>query len=178
MTLATLTPSDKSTLASKQAAQAAAARESLQRIDTFAAQLKTIVQAAAQTAESIDHTERAVRDTVQKMGKQAIELFIQLQGHGDLGETVLNRLPDPLPESEAKLLVTSVDCKGVPLVKEDSAKVAAFETAEKNPGNRRTATVASVYTVDPHVRTAEHITAALVRDDRDDSKEKIKRPRP
>ena len=286
MTLATLTPSDKSTLASKQAAQAAAARESMQRIDTFAAQLKTIVQAAAQTAESFDHTERAVRDTVRKMGNQAIELFIQLQGHGDLGETVLtqdgntlhrsesthqttirstfgthhfeqftyapgvkraielrpisarmslpqrqwtfllqelsqmlavdqayeqamnnlgeilgdnfsvdtaekinaelgtvagdflNRLPDPLPESEAKLLVTSADCKGVPLVKEDSAKVAAFETAKKNPGNRRMATVASVYTVDPHVRTAEDITAALFRDDRDDSKEKIKRPRP
>ncbi len=56
--------------------------------------------------------------------------------------------------------------------------MAAFETAKKNPGNRRMAIVASVYTVDPHVRTAEDITAASFRDDRDDNKEKIKRPRP
>jgi len=97
---------------------------------------------------------------------------------GIMAGDFLKRLPDPLPQSEAKLLVASADCKGVPLVKEDSAKVAAFETAKKNPGNRRMATVASVYTVDPHVRTAEDIAAALFRDDRDESKEKIKRPRP
>lgn len=286
MTLAILNPSDKTTSTSTHAAQAAAARESMQRIDAFAAQLKTIVQAAAETAESFDHAEREVREMVRKMGKQAIDLFIQLQGDGDLGETVssqdgktlhrsesthpttirstfgphhfaqftyapgvkkaielrpisarmslpqrqwsflvqelsqmlavdqayeqamnnlgeilggnfpvdtaetinadlgtaagdyLNRLPDPLPESEAKLLVAQADCKGVPLVKEDSAKVAAFETAKKNPGNRRMATAASVYTVDPHVRTAEDITAALFRDERDENAEKIKRPRP
>jgi len=283
MTLATLTPSDKTTFASP---QIVAARESVQHIDEFAAQLKTMVQSAAQNSESFDQTERSVRDIVRKMGKQAIEFFIQLQGDGDLGESIttpngnalrrsesthrtmirstfgthtfeqftyapgvkkaielrpisarmslpqkqwsfllqelsqmlavdqaydqamnnlgeilggnfsvdtaekinaelgavagdfLNRLPDPLPQSEAKLLVASADCKGVPLVKEDSAKVAAFETAKKNPGNRRMATVASVYTVDPYVRTAEDITAALFRDDRDESEEKIKRPRP
>lgn len=286
MTLATLNPSDKTTLASKQAAQAAAARESMQRIDAFAAQLKTIVQAAAEKSESFDYAERAVREMVRKLGKQAIDLFIQLQGDGDLGETVpaqdgktlhrsksthpttirsifgshhfeqftyapgvkktielrplsarmslpkrqwsflvqehsqmlavdqayeqamnnlgeilggnfsvdtaekinaelgtmagdfLDRLPDPLPESEAKLLVVQADCKGVPLIKEDTAKVAAFETAKKNPGNRRMATAASVYTVDPHVRTAEDIAAALFRDERVDSQEKIKRPQP
>ncbi len=90
----------------------------------------------------------------------------------------LSRLPDPLPESEAKLLVVQADCKGVPLVKEDSAKVAAFETAKKNPRNRRMATAAAAYTVDSYVRTAEDITAALFREERDESEEKIKRPRP
>jgi hypothetical protein len=64
------------------------------------------------------------------------------------------------------------------LVKEDSARVAAFEKAKKNPGNRRMATVASVYTVEPHVRTAEDVTAALFRDDRDWEAAKPKRPRP
>ncbi len=58
------------------------------------------------------------------------------------------------------ILVASADCKGVPLIKEDTAKVAAFETAKKRPGNRRMATVTSAYTVDPHVRTAEQIVAA------------------
>lgn len=283
MTFATLNPSDKTTSAFK---QESAAKQTGQRIDELAAQLKTIVQSAAQNSQSFDHTERSVRDLVRKMACQAIELFIQLQGDGDLGQSIntpdgktlhrseatqrtnirstfgmhtfeqftyapgvkkaielrpisarmslpqrqwsfllqelsqmlavdqayeqamnnlgeilggkfsvdtaetinaelgivagdfLNRLPDPLPLSEAKLLVASADGKGVPLVKEDSAKVAAFETAKKNPGNRRMATVASVYTVDPHVRTAEDIAAALFRDDPDENEEKVKRPGP
>ncbi|MEZ6130782.1 MAG: hypothetical protein R3C59_19035 [Planctomycetaceae bacterium] len=45
---------------------------------------------------------------------------------------------------------------------EDSPRIAAFETAKKNPGNRRMATVSSVYSVDPHVRTPEEITAVAV----------------
>jgi len=84
----------------------------------------------------------------------------------------------PEPESEEKLLIATADCKGVPLVKEDSAWVAAFETAKKNPDNRRMATVTSVYTVEPHVRTAEEITAALFRDEVDENAEKSPRPRP
>ncbi|TWU29144.1 hypothetical protein Poly41_67160 [Novipirellula artificiosorum] len=65
-------------------------------------------------------------------------------------------------------MVATGDCKGVPLVKNDSQKVAAFESAKTNPGNRRMATVASVYSVDPHIRTAEDITAALFRDEPDE----------
>jgi hypothetical protein len=38
--------------------------------------------------------------------------------------------------------------------------------------------VASVYTVEPYVRTAEEITAALFRDEPDELVEKTKRPRP
>jgi hypothetical protein len=103
------------------------------------------------------------------------------QINAELGKSAgefLDQLPDPPPASEAKLLVVSADCKGVPLVKEDSAKVAAFETAKKNPGNRRMATVASVYTVEPHVRTAEEITAALFRDEPEQDAMKPKRPKP
>lgn len=40
------------------------------------------------------------------------------------------------------------------------------------------ATVTSVYSVDPHVRTAEEITAALFRDERDDDSPRAKRPKP
>lgn len=287
MTLANLNPTDKTTSVSE---QPAAVRQAMQRIDELADQLKTMAFAAAASSESFDQTERTARETTRRMAFQMIELFIQLQGNGDLGESIvteegktlyrseathqttvrstfgthtfeqftyapgakkatqlrpvsarmllpqrqwsfllqelsqmmavdqaydqamdnlseilggnfsvdtaeninaelgvaagdyLGRLPDPQPGSEAKLLVVSADCKGVPLVKEDSAKVAAFETAKKNPGNRRMATVASVYTVDPHVRTAEKVTAALFRDERDKDEEKdkkkVKRPRP
>jgi hypothetical protein len=63
------------------------------------------------------------------------------------------------------------------LVKEDAAKVAAFEQKKKNPDNRRMATVASVYSVDPHVRTAEDVTSAMFRDELPDKKPKAKRRR-
>jgi len=84
---------------------------------------------------------------------------------GQAADEFLGDLPDPESGSEGKLLIATADCKGVPLVKQDSQKVAAFEAAKKNPGNRRMATVTSVYSVDPHVRTAEEITAALFRDE-------------
>jgi len=101
--------------------------------------------------------------------------------NGQLGSSAGEFLDDlPLPESgsEGKLLIATADCKGVPLVKHDSQKVAAFETAKKNPGNRRMATVTSVYSVDPHVRTAKEITAALFRDEREDDSPRIQRPQP
>ena len=91
----------------------------------------------------------------------------------------LDDLPEPDPDSEAKLLVASADGKGVPLIKEEAAKVAACETAKKNPGNRKMATVASVYSVDPHVRTAEEIADALFREEVDAPQDsKPQRPKP
>jgi hypothetical protein len=282
MNVANLNSSDNPSSSDRQAA----VRRTLQEIDEIVSQLKSSVRNAATNADSFDRTERSVREVVFKMGWQAMQMFIQLQGDGGLGETVatsecktlrrskqtasttirsifgvhrfeqftyapaakkatelrpisarmslpmrrwsyllqelsqmmaadqayeqamqnlgqilggrfsvdtaeqinaelgkaagefLDDLPDPTPDSEARLLVASADCKGVPLVKEDSAKVAAFETAKKKPGNRRMATVASVYTVDPHVRTAEEITAALFRDEPDEDATKVQRPKP
>ena len=86
----------------------------------------------------------------------------------------------PLPEagSEGKLLIATADCEGVPLVKNDRQKVAKFKTAKKNPGNRRMLTVTSVYSLDPHVRTAEGIAAALFRDELDENVAKQPRPKP
>lgn len=249
-------------------------------------QLKTTVESAAKHGDSFDSVERKTLKTVLQLGCQALEMFLALQGHGDLGEEVqtadgkfaqrseaksmtrlrslfgehsfeqftyasgknkpislrsisarlslpasrwsfllqefsqmlsvdqaydqamknlgaifgsdfsvdtaervngtmgrsagefLDDLPLPEADSEAKLLVATADCKGVPLVKEDSEKVAAFETAKKNPGNRRMATVTSVYSVDPNVRTAEDITAALFRDEPDENAAKQSRPKP
>jgi hypothetical protein len=42
--------------------------------------------------------------------------------------------------------------------------VPAFDKVER-PGNRRMATLAAVYTINPYVRTPEQIVAALFRDD-------------
>lgn len=252
----------------------------------LAANLKTNVESAAKAGDSFDAVERATLASVLKIGQQAMELLLALQGNGDLGQQCetsegeliqrseqtkttrvrsifgehsfaeftyapdekkairlrpisarlslskhrwsfllqefsqmlgvdqaydqamknlgrilgskfsvdtaqrvnhqlgktageyLSDLPAPEEKTEGRLLVASADCKGVPLVKEDSEKVAAFETAKKNPGNRRMATVASVYSVDPHQRTAEEITAALFRDQPEEERRSKKRPQP
>ena len=83
---------------------------------------------------------------------------------GQQADAFLDALPKPPPKTESKIMVASADCKGVPLIKESVDPVAAFQTARKRPGNRRMATVASVYTVAPYERTAEQVVASLFRD--------------
>ena len=107
-----------------------------------------------------------LEQTSQRMGTQAGEF--------------LNALPTPKKKDEGEIFVASADCKGVPLIKEATAKVAAFEKAKKRPGNRRMATVTSAYTVDPYVRTAEQIVASLFRDEQEpeQKRNRPKRPKP
>ena len=95
---------------------------------------------------------------------------------GQEADAFLDHLPTPATNQEGQILVATADCKGVPLVKADAAKVAAFETGKIRPGNRRMSTVTSVYSVDPYVRTPEEIVAALFRDGHEKSDKK--RPEP
>jgi len=97
---------------------------------------------------------------------------------GEQAEAFLETLPTPPPKEEGQLLVLSADGKGVPLVQADAAKFAACEEKPQRPGNRRMATVAAVYTVDPFVRTPEEIVAALFREDPPNPASKTKRPEP
>lgn len=91
----------------------------------------------------------------------------------------LDDLPKPKRKDEGEILVATADCKGVPLVKKDAAKVAAFETAKKRPGNRRMATVTSVYSVDRFIRSPQAIIEALFRDEQNESaSSKPDRPKP
>ena len=83
---------------------------------------------------------------------------------GEQADRFLDQLPTPPVCKEGAILVATADGKGVPLVKEDAQKVPAFDKKER-PGNRRMATLGCVYTVDPFVRTAEQVVAALFRDD-------------
>jgi hypothetical protein len=89
---------------------------------------------------------------------------VNLQSRKD-AEAFLKNLPRLDSIKEGRILVATADCKGVPLIKKDAAHVAAFETAKKRPGNRRIATVTSVYSVDPFARTAQSIIEALFRDE-------------
>jgi hypothetical protein len=75
----------------------------------------------------------------------------------------LDQLPTPPAAEEGAILVETGDGKGVPLLQHEAERLPVFDTPER-PGNRRMATVVSVYSVDPYVRTPQQIVAALFRD--------------
>jgi len=88
--------------------------------------------------------------------------------------------PAPVAETEAELLVTSADGKGIPMRHErDVARIEDLRHKRgPKPGRKRMATVGAVYTVDPFVRTPENIVDALFQDPAAAKPETVKRPEP
>lgn len=67
------------------------------------ADLEHHVRAAAQQGQPLHAIERAVFDRVLAIGHAAIDLFLQLQGDGDLGETVTTENGATLSRSESPM---------------------------------------------------------------------------
>jgi len=80
---------------------------------------------------------------------------------GSAANDFMNSLPTPPADGEGELLVMTADGKGVPMVRKDAKKLRACDPQPDRPGNRRSATVAAVYSIDRHVRTPKQIVAAL-----------------
>lgn len=98
---------------------------------------------------------------------------------GERAGLFLDGLTTPPADEEGEILVLTSDGKGIPMVHADAVRLRTFDEKSLRPGNRRMATLASVYSVDPHYRTADEIMAALFRDDReDDAKDHQTRPKP
>jgi hypothetical protein len=83
---------------------------------------------------------------------------------GAEGEGFLQTVEAPPTSEEGEILVETADGKGVPLVKQDAQRLLPFEDKPQRPGNRRMATLACVYSVDPFVRTPAEIVRMLFRD--------------
>lgn len=122
---------------------------------------------AAETFEMIFGQKLSV-DTLQRtsrvLGRQA----------GDF----LDSLADPPAADEGEFLVQTADGKGVPMVRDDARRLRALDPKPDRPGNRRMATVASVYSVDPFVRTPQQILAALFTSAETTDPDSRKRPQP
>ena len=99
----------------------------------------------------------------QKVSVDTLEAIARRMGAE--AEEYADALPRPAVSEEGELLVATMDAKGVPLIQEAPAIVRAFETRRLRPGNRRMATLAGAYSVDRHIRTPEHVVAALFRDE-------------
>lgn len=103
------------------------------------------------------HIERVLQQWIPVDTLERINRRVAVQA-----EAFFSDLPVPPPEDEGALLVLTGDGKGVPLVRSSSEPLPAFGESERR-GQRRMATLASVYSVDRHVRTPEAIVAALFR---------------
>jgi hypothetical protein len=119
--------------------------------------------------------ELAVEQAFTKVN-QTIERMLRLKQHTDSLET-MNRqmaadtaafreaLPAPPAAEEGKILVTTADCKGVVIRGQGTPTVCGGERPGGVRANqKRMAAVGAVYTIDPYVRTADEVVAALFRD--------------
>ena len=79
----------------------------------------------------------------------------------------------PEPETEGKLLVVSVDCKGIPLVEPGNASgKVRLKKGEKRTKKKR-ATVSALYSIAPQVRSAQDVLREVT-----EKKESAERVRP
>jgi hypothetical protein len=119
--------------------------------------------------------ELAIEQAFSKVN-QTIERMLRLKQHVDALEH-MNRqmaadaaafrdaLPAPPAAEEGKILVTTADCKGVVIRGQGTPTVCGGERPGAARANqKRMAAVGAAYTIDPYVRTADDVVAALFRD--------------
>ena len=84
-----------------------------------------------------------------------------------------NSRPTPGVEEEGKIMVVTADNKGIPMRRPaDQRPVGSHRKKGEKANKKQMATVGAVYTVDPKVRTAEEVVAALFRDELPKTKRK------
>jgi hypothetical protein len=112
----------------------------------------------------------------QQLSVDTLEKVSRRMGHA--AAEFMHQKPAPPADEEGQFLVLTADGKGVPLVKPEALRLAAFEEKAVRPGNRRMATVCSVYSVDAFHRTAADVVAGLFRDPTDTQSSPTCRPAP
>lgn len=100
---------------------------------------------------------------------------------GEHVEAFHARQQPPPTKEEGSIVVETADGKGIPIRRPADAPLIQDHERRSGPkpGRKKMATVASVYTVDPFVRTPREVVESLFRDPRNkDKKSKRQRPRP
>ena len=72
------------------------------------------------------------------------------------------RVADPSQPS-ASILVVAVDCKGIPMVKPEPNPPDVRLAKQQKPGKKKMATVATVFTKPPYIRTPQQVVDSLFR---------------
>ena len=128
---------------------------------------------------SVESAFGQVSTTLQRMFGLKVPVDSLERMNGQMAERVEGYRMDratPAPETEGELAVASADGKGIVMRRSaDDPAPAAHRSKGEKASQKQMATVASVYTVDRYVRTAEEVVAALFRDE---EKKPPPRPRP
>jgi hypothetical protein len=110
-------------------------------------QVNQTIERMLKLKQSVDSLEGMNRQMAQDVGA-----FRDLQG-------------SPPAAEEGAIVVVSADCKGVVIRGQGTKAVCGgHRPGGQRANQKRMATVGAVYTVDPYVRTAEEVVAALFRD--------------
>lgn len=110
-------------------------------------QVSQTIERMLKFKQSVDSLEGMNRQQAQDVGE-----FRDLQG-------------SPPAAEEGQIVVVTADCKGIVIRGQGTKTVCGGERPTGQRANqKRMAAVASVYTVDPYVRSADEVVAALFRD--------------
>jgi hypothetical protein len=110
-------------------------------------QVNQTIERILKLKQSVDSLEGVNRQMAQDVGT-----FRDLQGA-------------PPAAEEGQIVVVTADCKGIVIRGQGTPTVCGGERpAGQRANQKRMATVGAVYTVDPYVRTAHEVVAALFRD--------------
>jgi hypothetical protein len=98
--------------------------------------------------------------------KVSVDSLERMNGHmAERVEAYRENRPAPSAATEGELIVASADGKGIVMRRQaDDPVPVAHRTKGEKASQKQMATVASVYTVDRHLRSAEDVVAALFRD--------------
>ena len=132
----------------------------------------------AERSYSYEPTRLYVREAVKGPFSEAVETVNEQTGlkasKRTVEEMVLDAAIDfeqfyeqrtvPAPETTGGIVVATVDCKGIPMLREEVQRRLAGAPAERQSGVKQMATVAAVYTVQPRPRTAEEVVESLFKD--------------
>ena len=134
---------------------------------------RRLVKAAAQNP-FLESVQTIAELTGVSVSKRSLEEILP-DAAQDFDAFYRQRPPDP---ASGSLLVAAVDCKGIPVVKPVAARPALRLTKGQKANKKRMATVATVFTRAPWVRTPQQVLESLFPTSRRTSRDKSMPPRP
>lgn len=116
----------------------------------------------------IEHAFGKVVDVIETIlgRKQSVDSLERMNRKmAEAVEPFQESLPAPKPDEEGTFLVSTIDNKGIPMVRPaDALPAGAHRKKGEKANKKQMAALGCVYSVDPHVRTPEDLVATLFRD--------------
>jgi hypothetical protein len=126
---------------------------------SFSYELQRRLVKAALQGPFREATARILESTGLVVHNHSLEPLL-VEAAADFDAFYAQRAADPSAPA-ASLLVASVDCKGIPMVKPESAPSPVRLTQPTKTNKKKMATVAAVFTKIPHVRTPQQVIDSL-----------------